>query len=89
MYDITDVDSYQKMEAWVKELRLNLGADIPIIIVGNKMDLENNRQIQLSVAEDYAKNLGLDHFSASAKTGKNVSEIFRQITESKWIKKFS
>ena len=43
MYDITDVDSYQKMEAWVKELRLNLGGDIPIIIVGNKMDLEQNR----------------------------------------------
>jgi len=42
VYDITDIDSYQKMEAWVKELRLNLG-DVPIIIVGNKMDLEANR----------------------------------------------
>ena len=71
------------MEDWVKELRLNLGGDVPIIIVGNKMDLENSRQIKLAAAEEYAKNLGIDHFSASAKTGKNVSEIFKQITESK------
>jgi len=71
------------MEDWVKELRLNLGGDVPIIIVGNKMDLENSRQIKLAAAEEYAKNLGIDHFSASAKTGKNVPEIFKQITESK------
>ena len=55
MYDITDVDSFQKMSMWVKELRQQLGADIPIIIVGNKCDLENNRQIKLAEAEGYAR----------------------------------
>jgi GTPase SAR1 family protein len=71
------------MEAWVKELRINLGQDVPIIVVGNKEDLEANRQIKKATAEEYAKKLGMDHFSASAKTGKNVSEIFQQITSSK------
>jgi GTPase SAR1 family protein len=55
VYDITDVDSFQKMSMWVKELRQQLGADIPIIIVGNKCDLENNRQIKLAEAEGYAR----------------------------------
>ena len=43
VYDITDVDSFQKMSMWVKELRQQLGPDLPIIVVGNKSDLENNR----------------------------------------------
>jgi GTPase SAR1 family protein len=43
VYDITDVDSFQKMSMWVTELRQQLGPDLPIIIVGNKCDLENNR----------------------------------------------
>ena len=43
VYDITDVDSFHKMELWVKELRQQLGNQVPIIIVGNKSDLEANR----------------------------------------------
>ena len=39
------------MSMWVKELRQQLGPDLPIIIVGNKMDLEKNRQIKLADAE--------------------------------------
>ena len=83
MYDITDIDSFQKMSMWVKELRQQLGNELPIIIVGNKCDLENNRQINLADAEQYAKSLGLDHFSSSARMGTNVSEIFYSLTTSK------
>ena len=45
--------------------------------MGNKADLENNRQIKKAEAEAYARTLGLDHFSASARTGNNVKEIFQ------------
>ena len=41
VYDITDADSFDKMTFWVKELRQQRGLDLPIIIVGNKSDLEN------------------------------------------------
>ena len=47
------------------------------------MDLEKNRQIKLADAEQYAKNLSLLHFSASARTGMNVQEIFQNLTERK------
>jgi small GTP-binding protein len=83
VYDITDIDSFQKMEMWVKELRQQCGSQLPIIIVGNKSDLESNRQIKLTDAEDYAKQLGVQHFSASARTGSNIKEIFKALTESK------
>ena len=41
VYDITDSDSFDKMTFWVKELRQQRGLDLPIIIVGNKSDLES------------------------------------------------
>ena len=39
VYDITDIDSFKKVERWVKELRTYLPAGTPIIIAGNKCDL--------------------------------------------------
>ena len=56
---------------------------MPIIVVANKADLEANRQVALEEGESYATGLGIDHFSASAKTGKNIDEIFKRMTERK------
>jgi GTPase SAR1 family protein len=85
VYDITDKDSFSKMSMWVKELRQQCGSQLPIVIVGNKSDLEQSRQIKLTDAEDYAKQLGVQHFSASARTGFNVKEVFKALTESKFF----
>ena len=40
VYDITDVDSFQKVKVWVKELRRMVGGEICLVIAGNKIDLE-------------------------------------------------
>tara|TARA_B110000285_G_C14950380_1_gene526470 strand:- start:232 stop:429 length:198 start_codon:yes stop_codon:yes gene_type:complete len=61
------------------------GADLPIIIVGNKCDLETNRVVSKDAAEAYAKKYGMDHFLASAKSGHNVEEVFRTLTERKFF----
>jgi GTPase SAR1 family protein len=37
-YDLTDVDSFDKVEAWIKELRSFCSNDLPMVIVGNKCD---------------------------------------------------
>ena len=55
VYDITDQDSFNKMSQWVKELRQQVGSELPIIVVGNKCDMESKRVVQLAKAEDYAK----------------------------------
>ena len=41
MYDITDLDSFDKVKTWVNELRKYLPVDTPIIIAGNKCDVPN------------------------------------------------
>jgi Ras-related protein Rab-2A len=50
VYDITDIDSFDKVNIWVKELKKYLPAETPIVIAGNKCDL-SNRMIPLERAE--------------------------------------
>ena len=52
VYDITDVDSFEKVQTWVKELRKYLPKTTPILIAGNKCDMESKRQISLDKAEE-------------------------------------
>ena len=72
------MDSFKKVEQWVKELNTYLPKGTPIIIAGNKCDLAN-RQIPLEEAELYAKSVESQHFNTSAKTGIGVSDIFMNL----------
>ena len=51
VYDITDHDSFVKVQKWVKELRRMLGKEVVLTIVGNKIDLERQRNVTLDEAE--------------------------------------
>lgn len=51
MYDITDAESFNKVKAWVKELRKILGNEIAVAIAGNKIDLEKNRNVNEAEAK--------------------------------------
>ena len=45
VYDITDFESFSKVQKWVKELKSIVGNDISIVIAGNKYDLESKRAV--------------------------------------------
>lgn len=51
VYDITDKDSFLRVQNWVKELRKMLGGSVVLAIAGNKIDLEKNRVVSLEEAE--------------------------------------
>ncbi|XP_077565721.1 ras-related protein Rab-21 [Stigmatopora nigra] len=76
MYDITDQDSFQKVKNWVKELRKMLGNDICLCIVGNKIDLDKDRNVSNEEAESYAESVGAKHYQTSAKLNKGIEELF-------------
>ena len=52
VYDVTEADSFQKVKNWVKELRRMLGDDICLAIAGNKTDLDEQRRVDLTLAEE-------------------------------------
>ena len=100
VYDITDQDSFTKVNTWIKELRKYLPGDTPIIIAGNKCDMQN-RQIPIVEAEkyaipiikmhnhlyfSYARGVDSEHISTSAKTGAGVLDIFTSLAKSKFSK---
>lgn len=72
---MTDLDSFEKVKTWYFELRKYISKEAPIIIAGNKCDIVN-RTVQLEDAEKYAKEIGIEHVSASALSGHNVKYIF-------------
>ena len=81
-YSIINRESFQNMDSWLQ--KLNDASDLskkPVIIVGNKIDLEDKRQVTTEEGEEFAKNHGYNFFEVSAKTGKNVKEAFYDIFE--------
>lgn len=81
VYDITSYDTFKKAKEWVHELHQNAGPQIVIGFVGNKLDLEDKRQVTTQEAREYCEKNGLYHFEASAKTGENLSEVFLQLAK--------
>ena len=71
--------SFQDIDLWLKDLKLNSSPDIKIFLIGNKVDLEKSRVINKERAEKYKEEYELDYFiETSAKTGMNAQEIFVQ-----------
>jgi len=81
VYDITDNDSFARVQNWVKELRKMLGTDIVLAIAGNKCDLERNRVVPIDKAEAFATSVGARHYSTSAKLNKGVDDLFLELTK--------
>lgn len=80
VYDITDQDSFEKVKNWVKELKKMLGNEVCIVIVGNKTDLEKDRNIDSQEAEDYATSVGARYFETSAKLNEGIEDVFLDLS---------
>jgi Ras-related protein Rab-21 len=86
-YDITDAESFARVKKWVKELRKIVGGEIAIAIAGNKCDLEKNRAVVESEAIAYAESVGAQHYNVSAKTNKNLNEVFNTLATNMMAKR--
>uniref|UniRef100_A0A3B4XHR5 RAB6B, member RAS oncogene family b n=1 Tax=Seriola lalandi dorsalis TaxID=1841481 RepID=A0A3B4XHR5_SERLL len=75
VYDITNVNSFQQTCKWIDDVRTERGSDVIIMLVGNKTDLEEKRQITIEEGEQRAKELNVMFIETSAKTGCNVKQV--------------
>jgi len=74
VFDLTDKDSLKSIEPWLDPLRKKLVGDVPILLLGNKFDLINERQISFKEVWDFAIKHNLIYFETSAKTGAGITE---------------
>jgi Ras-related protein Rab-5C len=81
VYDITSTETFAKAKYWVSELQKSASGDIVIVLVGNKSDLENERQVPTSEAREYADSNGMLFVESSAKTADGVARIFEAVAE--------
>ena len=81
-FDVSNRDSFDAVRTWYEEL---LERSEPytgkqsIVIVGNKIDKSNARTVTYEEASALAKELGVEYYEASAKTGYNVRDIFQKM----------
>lgn len=81
LYDITDSHALDKVIEWIQIIRNNAG-DIPIMLIGNNLDLEDLREVSVEDGIEFAENYNLAAFrEVSSKTGQNFNDAFERLAE--------
>lgn len=76
VYDTTSRDSFNALANWLNDARTLASPNIVILLVGNKKDLEECREVTMLEASNFAQENDLIFLETSAKTGDNVEEAF-------------
>ena len=84
VFDLTYYESFENCIHWLEEIRGNTKNDIPVYLIGNKLDLfgDTDGTSLRNEAEHFAmKYLLAGYFETSAKNGKNIDEMFKNIAQ--------
>ena len=90
-YSICAESTFSKVREFYDHVRRVKDMDVvPFVILGNKADMEKQRQISFDEANAVATELGVPFMETSAKTGQNVHESFHTIVREirKWREQF-
>ena len=72
VYDITDQNSFNNITKWLVEIKTNIDYELPILLVGNKIDLEYKRKISILQGTELAYKLNIKFAEMSAFTNTNI-----------------
>ncbi|EON60995.1 Ras-like protein Rab-6A [Coniosporium apollinis CBS 100218] len=81
VYDITNRKTFENTRKWVDDVRGERGVDVIIVLVGNKTDLNDKREVTTAQGEEEAKKHNLMFIETSAKVGHNVKTLFKRIAQ--------
>jgi len=77
IYDVTEKKSFDRVSNWVDSIKENSDTqNVEILLVGNKIDMNNERVVSFADGNDLANNFGINFIETSAKTGENVESAF-------------
>jgi len=79
MYDITNRESFNSISEWIKNIYEMQNKDFPLILIGNKLDLKNQREISEEEGTKEAEKYKTEYFETSAIEGINVEKPFDEL----------
>ena len=79
VYDITRKGTFESVDKWVSDLKATADKKITLLLIGNKCDLEDQRQISKDQAEQKAKSFEVAFLETSALSGENLEKAFEML----------
>ena len=76
VFDLTNSASFEHLPQWIEEVRANIKSEIPVLLVGNKSDLLDQRAVSAEEIGRFTNDFNLYYMETSAKTGDGVGDCF-------------
>ena len=76
VYDITRKESFTNIPIWIKDLTNVKFEEVIFVLIGNKIDLNDKREVNKEEGEKYSEENNMIFEEVSAKTGENFPELF-------------
>ena len=87
VFSLESLDSFNKVNQWIQEIKENNSEEYILVLVGNKSDLTPPRKVEKDIIEEYCKNNGIEnYFEVSSKNGENVHELFKTVVKQLFLK---
>ncbi|EDW45770.1 ras-related protein RIC1 [Drosophila sechellia] len=80
VYDITSSKSFRSIDGWLEEIHRMCPESVNVLLVGNKCDDLDNRQVRLEQGFNYANLRAIGFHEVSAKSGANVNDVFNTLS---------
>ncbi|MHA1799769.1 MAG: GTP-binding protein [Candidatus Helarchaeota archaeon] len=74
IYDVTRPETFKLIKDWYKQILTVLGKKIPCLLVGNKIDLINDKKVKSDEGQELAQEIDSDFIEISVKTNTNIKE---------------
>ena len=80
VFDLTDLNSFNNLNDWLKEINNNIDKEKIVLLVGNKSDDVENRKIEKNEIENFSEKFGIKYIEVSAKNGNNIDLLFETMS---------
>ena len=85
-YDVTREETFVNLLDWLKEIKQHASEDVRVYLIGNKSEMEEQREVTMQRALEFAREYKLHKvFETSAKTGYNVEEVFALVAKELYL----
>ncbi len=81
VYDISDKKTFDKLKGWMNDAKEKIEKEYRMIVVGNKKDCVDERQVEFDELEEFGKKNNVLFMEVSAKTGEGIDKMFMSMVE--------